>query len=71
MKIDGSIIQNIIKDKNAEIVTKTLVEFAAQLGIETVAEYVDSKEILDKVTELGINYSQGYFLGKPESELPI
>ena len=71
LKIDGSIIQNIIKDKNAEIVTKTLVEFAAQLGIETVAEYVDSKEILDKVTELGINYSQGYFLGKPESELPI
>ncbi len=71
LKIDGSIIQNIIKDKNAEIVAKTLVDFAGQLGIETIAEFVDSQEILDKVTELGIDYSQGYFLGKPESKLSI
>lgn len=71
LKIDGSIIQNIIKDKNTAIVAKTLVEFAAQLGIETIAEFVDSQEILDKVTELGIDYSQGYFLGKPEPQLPV
>ena len=71
LKIDGSIIQNIIKDKNCEIVAKTLVEFAEQLGIETIAEFVDSQEILDKVTELGIDYSQGYFLGKPKSDLSI
>ncbi len=71
LKIDGSIIQNIIKDKNFEIVAKTLVEFAEQLGIETIAEFVDSQEILDKVTELGIDYSQGYFLGKPKSNLSI
>ena len=71
LKIDGSIIQNIVKDKNSEIVTKTLVEFAEQLGIETIAEFVDSQEILDKVTELGIDYSQGYFLGEPKSKLSI
>ena len=47
------------------------VEFARQLNIETVAEFVDSREILDKVTELGIDYSQGYFLGKPESKLTL
>jgi diguanylate cyclase (GGDEF)-like protein len=70
LKIDGSIIKNIISDKNAEIVAKTLVEFAAQLDIETVAEFVDSQEILDKVTEIGIDYSQGYFLGRPESKPP-
>lgn len=69
LKIDGSIIQNILKDKNAEIVAKTLVDFAQQLGIETIAEYVDSQEILDKVKELGIDYSQGYFLGKPQDTL--
>ncbi|NOQ78811.1 MAG: EAL domain-containing protein, partial [Gammaproteobacteria bacterium] len=71
LKIDGSIIQNIVKDKNSEIVAKTLVEFAEQLGIETIAEFVDSQEILDKVTELGIDYSQGYFLGEPKSKLSI
>lgn len=69
LKIDGSIIQNILTDKNSEIVAKTLVDFARQLGIETIAEFVDSQEILDKVTAMGIDYSQGYFLGKPESTL--
>ena len=69
LKIDGSIIQNILKDRNAEIVVKTIVDFASQLGIETIAEFVDSQEILDKVKELGIDYSQGYFLGKPQSTL--
>ena len=70
LKIDGSIIQNILKDKNAEIVTKTIVDFASQLGIETIAEFVDSQEILDKVKEIGVDYSQGYFLGKPENTIP-
>ena len=69
LKIDGSIIQNILKDKNAEIVAKTLVDFAKQLGIETIAEFVDSEEILKKVTEIGIDYSQGFLLGKPQSTL--
>ena len=68
-KIDGSIIQNILKDNNAEIVAKTLVDFAKQLKIETIAEFVDSQEILDKVKETGIDYSQGYFLGEPERTL--
>ena len=69
LKIDGSIIKNILKDKNAEIVAKTLVDFARQLGIETVAEYVESQEILDKVKELNIDYSQGYFINRPQKTL--
>ncbi|MBE9559813.1 MAG: bifunctional diguanylate cyclase/phosphodiesterase [Proteobacteria bacterium] len=67
LKIDGSIIQNIATDRNSEIVAKTLVDFARQLGIETIAEYVDSQEILDKVKEIGIDYSQGYFIRKPQA----
>ena len=69
LKIDGSIIKNILKDKNAEIVAITLVDFAKQLGIETIAEFVDSEEILKKVTEIGIDYSQGSLPGKPQSTL--
>ena len=71
LKIDGSIITNILKDKNAEIVAKTLVDFANQLGIETVAEYVDSQEILNKVKELGIDYSQGNFISKPQKTIIV
>jgi len=69
LKIDGSIIQNIIDDKNAEIVARTLVQFSKQLGIETVAEFVDSQEIFDKVKELGIDYSQGHYLAEPQREI--
>ena len=69
LKVDGSIIKNILKDKNAEIVAKTLIDFSRQLGIETVAEYVDSQEIFDKVKELGFDYSQGYFISKPQRML--
>ncbi len=70
LKIDGSIIKRINEDRNSELVTRTLVDFARRLGMETVAEYVDSQAVLDKVTELGVDYSQGFFLGKPAAELP-
>lgn len=71
LKIDGSIIQAVLSDSNAEVIVKTLVTFAKQLGMETVAEFVDSKQILEKVTELGIDYSQGFYLSKPEPEMPV
>ncbi len=70
LKIDGSIIKGINNDKNSELVTRTLVDFARRLGMETVAEYVDSQAALDKVTALGVDYSQGFFLGKPEPGIP-
>jgi len=71
LKIDGSIIQAMLTDSYAEIIVKTIVNFANQLGMETVAEFVDSQEILDKVTALGIDYSQGFYLGKPEPEISL
>ena len=71
LKIDGSIIKNINDDKNAEIITSTLVDFAKRLGMETVAEFVDSQEVLDKVTALGVDYSQGFFLGKPAPTMEV
>ena len=69
LKIDGSIIKNILTDKSAEIIAQTLVDFARRLEIKTIAEFVETKEIFDKVNELGIDFSQGYFFGKPEKEL--
>lgn len=70
LKIDGSIIKRINDDRNSELVTRTLVDFARRLGMETVAEFVDSQAVLDKVVALGVDYSQGFFLGEPAPELP-
>lgn len=66
LKIDGSLIQNIDKDENAQLIVKTIVAFSQALHIKTIAEYVSSEEIFNHVKALGIDYSQGYFIGKPE-----
>ena len=69
IKIDGSIIKNIHKDKSAELVTKTIVAFAKGLGIETVAEFVSEEEIYNKTKELNIDYSQGYYFSEPKKSI--
>jgi len=65
IKIDGSLVKDMDVDKNSLVVVETIVEFARKLGIRTVAEYVHSKSIMSKVKELGIDYSQGYYISKP------
>lgn len=67
IKIDGSIIQGILHDKKSELITSVIVAFAKEMDIQTVAEYVENKEINDKLITLGINNSQGYYFGKPEA----
>ena len=66
IKIDGSIIKNIDHDKNAKVVTELIVDFAQRLNIETIAEFVYKEEVLDIVKTMGVDYSQGFYLGKPE-----
>ena len=66
IKIDASLISNINKEKSSRIMVETIVELAHKLNIETIAEYVSSKEILDIIKEIGIDYAQGFYIGKPE-----
>jgi len=65
IKIDGSLIKNIDTNKENEIVTKTIISFAKELGVKTIAEFVSNEAIFDKVKMLGIDYAQGYYIGKP------
>ena len=69
IKVDGSLIQNINKDKNARIITEAIISFSNKLGKKTITEYIHSKEIFDIVKELGADYSQGYYLGEPSPKL--
>ena len=66
IKIDGSLIENIDVDRSAHLVVETIVNFAKKLGMKTVAEYVHSSIIMNKVKELGIDYSQGFYIDEPE-----
>ena len=69
IKIDGSIIKNIDHDRNAKVVTELIVDFAKRLNIETIGEFVYKEEVLNTVKSMGVDYSQGFYLGKPEQIL--
>jgi PAS domain S-box-containing protein len=66
IKIDGSLIKNIHKDEFALSVVKTINTFAKEQQIKTVAEFVENETIYNIITEVGIDFSQGYFFGKPQ-----
>lgn len=65
VKIDGSLIENITTSKDLEIIVSTIANFSKEFGVKTVAEYVSSEEIYEKIKELGIDYCQGYYFNKP------
>ena len=65
IKIDASMIKNLDSNKESEMITKTIAEFASKMGIKTVGEFVYSKAIFDKLKESGVTYAQGYYFGEP------
>ncbi len=69
IKIDGSLIKNIHQNDEMKIIAKTIVNFAKELDIKTIAEYVHSVEVLNCVKEIGIDYAQGFYIGKPHPSL--
>ena len=66
LKIDACLIKNIDQDKYSKDVVETIQLFAWKQDIKTVAEFVETQEILKTVKDIGINYTQGYLLGKPD-----
>jgi len=69
IKIDGSIIKNILHDRSSKILTKTIVSMARDLNMKVIAEFVSSKEIQEAVVSMGICHSQGYYHGEPKPYL--
>jgi len=65
IKIDGSFIRDILENKRSESLVRAIAQLANSMGIETVAEYVESSAICMRLIELGVEFGQGYALGKP------
>ncbi len=65
LKIDGSFIRDIHRSKDDQLFVKALVDVARGMGMMTVAEFVESEQVYDVVRELGVDYVQGYYIGKP------
>ncbi len=71
VKIDGSLISKLLESKEIEKMVRYIVMFCKDIGIKTVGEFVSSKELYEKLKELGIDYAQGFYIGKPEPKIRV
>ncbi|MGE3667258.1 MAG: putative bifunctional diguanylate cyclase/phosphodiesterase, partial [Steroidobacteraceae bacterium] len=65
LKIDGSFVRDLLADARSEGVIRAVLQIAAQLGLDTVAEYVETDDIAERLRSLGVTYGQGYAFGAP------
>jgi len=66
-KIDSSLVEAAPTDRVARAMISAIVRMASDLGVQTVAESVESDVELQAVRSLGVDYAQGFLLGKPKS----
>jgi Amt family ammonium transporter len=65
LKIDGVFIRGIDKDPIKLAMVKSINEIGHVMGLETVAEFVETKSILDTLKKIQVDYVQGYYISKP------
>jgi diguanylate cyclase (GGDEF)-like protein len=65
LKIDGHFIRNIMTDRVDQTMVNAITQVGNVMGIRTVAEHVESREVLDTLVAIGVEYAQGYFIARP------
>jgi diguanylate cyclase (GGDEF)-like protein len=66
VKIDGTFIKEIDKNRTDYAMTRSINDLAHFLGQKTIAESVENTQIIEKLTEIGVDYLQGWGVGKPK-----
>lgn len=69
VKIEGVFVRNMLRDSKDMAFVKTLAVLANEFGIKTIAEYIETEEIMCAVKKLGITYGQGFYLSCPSETL--
>lgn len=69
LKIDASLVKNVTTNANARKITRTIIQFASSLDIKTIAEFVEDEASLNLLHEMGVDFVQGYYIGKPKESL--
>jgi len=65
IKIDIEFVRDLVTDEGSRHVVRAVVDLARSFGYGTIAEGVEDQATLDLLRDLGVNYAQGYFLGRP------
>ena len=67
LKIDGSFVTGVSSSRENQLFVRTLLDLARNFGMQTVAEWVDNEADAMLLKGLGVDYLQGFLLGKPET----
>ncbi len=65
LKIDGTFVRDVVSDERSQAMLSAIVQLARAMGLQTVAECVESEEIRALTARLGVEYGQGFSIGKP------
>lgn len=71
VKIDGTFVRDILIDPVDQAMVRSINQISHSMGKKTVAEFVESEEILEQIKLIGVDYAQGYFIGKPAAEIKL
>ena len=66
LKIDQGFVKDLLSDRSDEAIVKTVIALADGLGLETIAEGVETKAQQQRLVAMGCKQLQGYYLGRPE-----
>ena len=66
MKIDGVFVKDVVDDPINLAMVKSINDIGKVMGKKTIAEFVETDGILEKLRELGVDYAQGYRIGRPK-----
>jgi diguanylate cyclase (GGDEF)-like protein len=67
LKIDGRFVRRVLEDRVAESIVSGIAKAARTLGVNAIAEHVESAEIAERLRELDVEYGQGFYLGRPQA----
>jgi EAL domain-containing protein (putative c-di-GMP-specific phosphodiesterase class I) len=65
LKIDRSFVSGMLLDREAMVITRAVIGLARTLGLRTVAEGVESEDVMTALDEMGCDIAQGYLIGRP------
>ena len=65
LKIDGSFVRKVIDDKVSQAMVASIIQIGHVMGLKTVAEFVENDALAQRLTEMDVDFLQGYGIAKP------
>ncbi len=71
LKIDGGFIRGLTRSRTDQLVVEALVGVVRGLGRRTIAEFVADRPTMDMLRSFGVDYAQGFEVGRPQAAMPL